>query len=165
MSGFLKSHFKDFPLNPFFAWIRIRIKVRPGSESGSVTNFFTSWIWIRIKIIRIRHTELYCSLMCWNVYKLYVENSGENITSTHRLVHVTAFSVYTFEQLYYCIWSILFLTTYNSLGLVMIWLDPRKLFPDLKVLIRNFLFGTESVQSSYKMHILFSHSVFTTIFW
>ena len=37
-------------------WIRIRIEVRPGSES--VTNFFTSWIQIRIKMIpvRIRHT-------------------------------------------------------------------------------------------------------------
>ena len=30
------------------------IKVRPGS--GSVTNFLTSWIRIRIKMIRIRHT-------------------------------------------------------------------------------------------------------------
>ena len=37
-----------------FARIRIRIKVRPGS--GSVTNFFTSWIRIRINMIRIRHT-------------------------------------------------------------------------------------------------------------
>ena len=37
-------------------WIRIRIKVRPGS--GSVTNLFTSWIriQIRIKMIRIRNT-------------------------------------------------------------------------------------------------------------
>ena len=53
-------------LNPFFcwirirfvfAWIRIRITVRPGS--GSVKFFFTSWIRIRIKMIRIHHTELY----------------------------------------------------------------------------------------------------------
>ena len=37
-----------------FAWIRIRIKGRPGF--GSVTKFFTSWIRIRIKMIRIRNT-------------------------------------------------------------------------------------------------------------
>ena len=51
-------------LNPFswirihimfaWIWIRISIKVRPGS--GSVTNFFTSWIRIRIKMIQIRNT-------------------------------------------------------------------------------------------------------------
>ena len=51
-----------------FAWIRIgiqiRIKFHPGSGSeskvhpgsGSLTNFCTSWIRIRIKMIRIRHT-------------------------------------------------------------------------------------------------------------
>ena len=35
-----------------FAWIRIRFKVCPGT--GFVTNFFTSWIQIRVKMIRIR---------------------------------------------------------------------------------------------------------------
>ena len=34
----------------------ICIKVHPGSGSGSVTNFLTAWIWIRIKMIRIRNT-------------------------------------------------------------------------------------------------------------
>ena len=57
--------FEDFPgtksffagsgsVGIVFAWIRIRIKVQPGS--GSVTNFFTSWIRIRFKMIRIRNT-------------------------------------------------------------------------------------------------------------
>ena len=39
-----------------FAWIRIRIKVFPRSCFGSETNFFKSWILIRIKMVQIRHT-------------------------------------------------------------------------------------------------------------
>ena len=47
------THFKDFPgSESFFAWIRIRIKVRFGSGSG--TYFFIPWIQIRIKMIPVR---------------------------------------------------------------------------------------------------------------
>ena len=47
-------HFSWIRFRIIFAWIRIRIKGRPGF--GSVTKFFTSWIRIRIKMIRIRNT-------------------------------------------------------------------------------------------------------------
>ena len=66
--GFFISNLKVFPGTEFFfACIRTRIKVRSGS--GSVTNFFRSWIQIRIKMIRIRHTACLERFLCHYLHR------------------------------------------------------------------------------------------------
>ena len=73
MSGFYQI-LKIFLVLNFFAWIwiRIQIRIKAWSRFGSVTNFFRSWIRIRIKCYR--STTLFKSISLdytvnWNSWK------------------------------------------------------------------------------------------------
>ena len=58
------SFFSWIRIRIILAWIRMRIRIKVCPGSGSVTNFFTSWIRIHIKMIRIRHTVICITLYC-----------------------------------------------------------------------------------------------------
>ena len=66
------SFFSWIRIRIILAWIRMRIRIKVCPGSGSVTNFFTSWIRICIKMIQIRnivsqhtlHHTLYNTLFC-----------------------------------------------------------------------------------------------------